>query len=50
MDTDLPKNISNTAEEAPLAEKGMGVGKKKEKKIKQERSIIQGEDFVPKTK
>lgn len=34
MDTDLPKNISNTAEEAPLAEKGMGVGKKKREKNK----------------
>lgn len=49
MDTDTPKNTSNTAEEAPLAEKGMRVGKKGEK-IKQERSIVQGEDFVPKTK
>lgn len=34
MDTDLPKNISNTAEEAPLADKGMGVGKKKGEKNK----------------
>lgn len=31
MDTDTPKNTSNTAEEAPLAEKGMRVGKKGEK-------------------